>query len=876
MAQRISPGIYTNELEFTQSAIEISRTTPCILGGATKGPVNTPTRVTSEQDLIRNFGRPVEGDLGLLAAIQYLKVGNSLVYIRVADSAVATASSNLLGKPVSVAGVKATGTVTLTAQPNDADTVVINDGTNPAVTFEFDTSIAATGSIAFTGLPSDGETVIISDGYVARTFEFDAATAATGDVTIAVGNAADGDKITLIDAAGRTVVFEFDNNAALTGDVSVTIGADNDASADNLVNAINTHPTLDISAVNSGSGVVDLTQGTVGAAGNTAITETGANISKTDFTGGENLAAGTPGNVAVLIGADASGTAANLRAAINAQTGFRMTAGGTAGTVALTNDVPGAAGNVAIVEGLSNATASGMSGGQNAGVTAGRVAVTIGADKNATAVNLRAAINAQSSLLVTAQEDLTGANPVVNLTHDVETASGNQTVTESTSTARMTVTGLSGGVTPAFGADTAVLRISAASPGTWGNAVRVRVQATQVMGAPATNFDVIVEAPVDNAGTIQIVERFRNLTNTDSASARYVETVINEGVRGEVRPSTYITASSLQPYQPNVTTTAVTLGAVVAGADGISALASTDYIGTTSGANATGLKSAENAELIEFNLLVIPGNSHKDVIAAMIATANFRGDCVCLIDPPFGLTATQVTDWHNGDGFDIPNSPLSPIDSNNAIIYYPWVRTFSDYLQKNVWLPPSVAAIAVYAFADENSGPWLAPAGHTRGVVPFGDKLEVNLLQEQRDVLLGDNNRINPIVLFIDQRGSSIVLYGNVTATRTPGPLDAVHVKRLSVYVRQLVRRAVRFLHFDPNDAITRASIKQTAEPILLAIQDARGLEQFDVKCDEENNPPEVRAQKKLVAQILLRHIDASEVIELDFGFYATGTEFPA
>lgn len=248
MALRTSPGIYTSELQLTQVAVEVSRTTPCILGGATKGPVNTPTRIASEQQLIRTFGLPVENDLGILSAIEFLKNGNALVFIRVAGTSVATAASNVVGKPVSVPGAYATGTVTLLAQPNDADTVTISDGTTSKI-FEFDTAVAATGSIVFTGLPTDGQTVIINDGFVARTFEFDSATAATGSITIAVGNAADGDKITLIDAAGRTVVFEFDNNAALTGDVAVAIGAANTDSVTNLVNAINNHPTLDITAV---------------------------------------------------------------------------------------------------------------------------------------------------------------------------------------------------------------------------------------------------------------------------------------------------------------------------------------------------------------------------------------------------------------------------------------------------------------------------------------------------------------------------------------------------------------------------------------------------------------------------------------------------
>jgi hypothetical protein len=875
MALRTSPGIYTSELQLTQVAVEVSRTTPCILGGATKGPVNTPTRVASEQQLIRTFGLPVENDLGILSAIEFLKNGNALVFIRVAGTSVATAASNVVGKPVSVPGAYATGTVTLLAQPNDADTVTISDGTTSKI-FEFDTAVAATGSIVFTGLPTDGQTVIINDGFVARTFEFDSATAATGSVTIAVGNAADGDKITLIDAAGRTVVFEFDNNAALTGDVAVSIGAANTDSVTNLVNAINNHPTLDISAVDAGSGVINLTQGTVGTAGNTVITETGANISKTDFASGENLAAGTPGNIPVLLGGTGNACATNLFNAINAQTGFRITASnGTPGTVSLVNDVPGTQGNVAIVEGLTNATATGMSGGVNAGVTGGRVAVAIGASKAATATNLRAAINAVASYFISAIENNVPANPVVSLTNEVQTATGNVTVTESTAGARIAVTGMTGGVTPAFGADTPVLLVSAATPGSWGNEVRVRTQATTVMGAPAGRFDLLVEAPVDNEGTLQVVERFKNLSN-DENSDRFVELIVNEGVRGEVRASTYITVSAIQPYEPNLGQI-VTLGVLTVGADGISDLTTADYIGTSSGAIATGLKAAENAERVDFNVLMIPGMSHKDVVAAMISTAVFRDDCVALIDPPFGLTVTQVIDWHNGDAFEIPNSPTAPLDTNVGIMAWSWGRVFSDYLKKNIWLPPSVGLITVFAFADNNPGPWLAPAGHKRGVLPVFDRVELSPMLADRDQLLGGNNRINPFVEFISPNAQSIVFYGNRTLQRGPGLLDSIHVKRMVIYLKKLVVEAVRFLHFDPNNSQTRRDFEQLVQPLINALVNAGGLEaDSTVKCDDENNPPEVRAQRKMVGQLFLRPIDAAESIEIEFAVFSTGVEFTA
>lgn len=113
----------------------------------------------------------------------------------------------------------------------------------------------------------------------------DVATFATATITIAAGNAADQDTVTLIDAYGGSDVFEFESAGGITaGRIEVAVGGDNAASATNLADAINASG-LAITAT-AALGVVTLTQQVRGPAGNKAVAETGSNISKTDFTGG--------------------------------------------------------------------------------------------------------------------------------------------------------------------------------------------------------------------------------------------------------------------------------------------------------------------------------------------------------------------------------------------------------------------------------------------------------------------------------------------------------------------------------------------------------------------------------------------------------------
>ena len=103
-------------------------------------------------------------------------------------------------------------------------------------------------------------------------------TAATGSIVTVDGSLlVDTETFTLDDGVNPAVVFEFDDNATVTpGNVAVTFtGADPLATVRGaIVTAINTAPSLDITAAPGGAGEVLLTNDTPGSAGNVTITET--------------------------------------------------------------------------------------------------------------------------------------------------------------------------------------------------------------------------------------------------------------------------------------------------------------------------------------------------------------------------------------------------------------------------------------------------------------------------------------------------------------------------------------------------------------------------------------------------------------------------
>lgn len=758
----LSPGVYVNEFDFSQYAPLLGITTLAVVGGATRGPLNTPTTVTSVADLTRKFGNPTTLDYGLLSAVQYLQRGSQLTYVRVADPAtVATANYPVPGLSGGTPAVGATGYAAFTAStnPSDGDTITVS-ATIPKLTLQHDV-MTASGNQAITKTGANIDVTGMTGG--------SASAFASGVIKLLNGaQPADANTIVLNDGTNPAVTFEFDSNSSVSQTATlrqVVIGANAYATLQNLVTAINAAPAL-------------------------AITATNATVQKV----------------------------------------FEFD--------------------------------------NNGSVTSGHVAVLIGATASATLLNLISAFSLQSATL-----NITGSNgtvtvPRINFVNNNTGTDGNGPIL--TTGSNITVSGFTGGTDAIAGSAMNTMGLYANSPGSWGNSVQVQVAATTIYGAPAGNFDLIVYAPVDTTGTLATVERFQNLS-TDPTSTRFAETIVAYGKSGEVGPSEYITVDVLVNNSTVAAGTYV-LGQApgVAGADGISTLSAAHYIGTISGQNATGLQSLANPETTEFNVLAVPGVSHKDVINAALTLAAKRQDFVYLIDPPFGLSRDAVVSWHNGVGSVAANQPTSPITSNYAILYWSWVQTYDAYSKTNVWLPPSGFAAGAYAYMDDKVGPWRVPAGHTYGPV-FGDKVEYSPSQEDRDVLEGGQNRVNPIVNF---QQSGLTLYGNRTCQRVASALENIHTRRMLIYAEKLIATAVKYLVFEPNDPVTWKTFETLVNPVLANIKANRGLEEFKVICDASTNPPAQRQQKVMKGKILVSAIESAEIISLDFNLYATGADF--
>ena len=270
-----------------------------------------------------------------------------------------------------------------------------------------------------------------------------------------------------------------------------------------------------------------------------------------------------------------------------------------------------------------------------------------------------------------------------------------------------------------------------------------------------------------------------------------------------------------------------------------------------------------NADEFQYNLIVAPGlvkDEHSSPIVTMIDNAQGRGDNLAVIDlEVYGATLAQVT------------TEASGVDSSYAATYWPWVQTIDPDLGSQVWVPASTMIPGVYAFNDNSSEAWFAPAGLNRGGLSTVLRAERKLTNSNRDDLYNDN--VNPIATFPN---AGVVVFGQKTMQKKASALDRVNVRRLLIELKSYISQVADVLVFDQNTTATRNNFLSQVNPYLESVQQRQGLYAFKVVMDESNNTPDVIDRNQLVGQIYLQPTKTAEFIYLDFNVLPTGATFPA
>lgn len=414
-------------------------------------------------------------------------------------------------------------------------------------------------------------------------------------------------------------------------------------------------------------------------------------------------------------------------------------------------------------------------------------------------------------------------------------------------------------------------------------------------------FTLLVRQGNDNENSLSVLETFTNVS-LDPNQPNYLEAIVGNQTKQVIKDadgnfyirtsgdypnnSRYVRVSQVNYTTPNYFdnagnaksqyTASIPLngsgsqGGAFGGAEGddVNSIGNTLFqnIGSTTqglvAANyATASDLLSNKDEYDFSLLSTPGliqALHSSAVGDFISLAEERGDCFYITDlKPYASTLSSVTNQAAG------------LDTNYAGAYWPWVQVISQETGKRVWVPASTIMPGVYAFSDNVSAEWFAPAGLTRGGLGSVLQAERKLSPTDRDNLYA--GKVNPIATFPN---IGVAAFGQKTLQKKASALDRINVRRLLIALKRYIGNVSENLVFEQNTTVTRNTFVSTVTPYLESVQQKQGLYAFKVVMDESNNTADVIDRNQLVGQIYLQPTKTAEFILLDFNILPTGVSF--
>jgi hypothetical protein len=269
-----------------------------------------------------------------------------------------------------------------------------------------------------------------------------------------------------------------------------------------------------------------------------------------------------------------------------------------------------------------------------------------------------------------------------------------------------------------------------------------------------------------------------------------------------------------------------------------------------------------NKDQYRYNFITVPGLissfSPTTAITSLISNISDNGNSMVILD---------TTEY--GQNINSVVTDALALNTSYAATYWPWVKTIDPNTAQQVWVPASTLIPGVYAFNDNSTEAWFAPAGISRGVISNAVMAERFLTQGNRDTLYEAN--VNPIATFPN---SGVTVFGQKTLQKKASALDRVNVRRLLIELKNYISQVADNFVFEQNTAATRNNFLLQVNPYLSSVQQRNGLYGFRVVMDESNNTPTVIDNNQLVGAIYLQPTKTAEFIYLNFNILPTGAQF--
>ena len=294
------------------------------------------------------------------------------------------------------------------------------------------------------------------------------------------------------------------------------------------------------------------------------------------------------------------------------------------------------------------------------------------------------------------------------------------------------------------------------------------------------------------------------------------------------------------------------------------------------------IDSVVDPELVDMNLLAVPGLTQEALTQHMLNVCEERGDAMALVDLPNVYIPTHEK-YVASKVARIGTTPTNAakalrarrLDSSYGATFYPWVQTRDENSGRLVWIPPSVAMMGVLASSQAKSDVWFAPAGFNRGGLSDGaagipvTNVSERLVSKDRDTLY--ESRINPIAAF---PSSGIVVFGQKTLQERQSALDRINVRRLVIFLKKQISILSTQVLFEQNVQATWNRFKSLVEPFLANVRVQFGITDYRLILDESTTTPDLIDQNVMYAKIMIKPARAIEYIAIDFVVLNTGASF--
>lgn len=237
---------------------------------------------------------------------------------------------------------------------------------------------------------------------------------------------------------------------------------------------------------------------------------------------------------------------------------------------------------------------------------------------------------------------------------------------------------------------------------------------------------------------------------------------------------------------------------------------------------------------------------------ALITLCEGRDDCFATLSTPYDKEASA--DYIN-EIIDYRKTILNA-NTSYAELVSPHVKIYDKFNDRQIFVPQDGYIAALTSATGENYELWYPAAGFRRGIITVLD-VRRRFSKGEMDVLY--DNGINPIRF---APGKGIVAWGQKTLLARPSALDRKNVRMLLVVIKPAIAEALEDFIMEINDPATRSIVQATIDSYMQDIKARRGVTDFRVKCDDDNNTEADVAANRMNVDLFIKPSQSVEFIK--------------